>query len=173
MAESVRTRVREPEPDAFDVYEATLKYLYDLRDRSFQRQVVLRADDVEWEQSRQGRLKFFINRETDHTNTVLRDWNAFLHDIRTHSGAHRHQGGLAIYIVEGEGYTTVDGEEVEWEAGDLILLPLKREGVVHQHYNKHPGENAVWMAFIYSPYMDELGKWVEQKAVSPDYATHS
>ena len=42
-------------------------------------------------------------------------------------------------------------------------------GCVHKHFNKHPGQAAMWMAWIYSPYMDELGKWVEQKEVSPDF----
>ncbi|MPZ22880.1 MAG: cupin domain-containing protein [Dehalococcoidia bacterium] len=169
MAEAVRTRTREPDPDASNVYEKGLKYLLDLRERSFSRQVVLRDEEVPWEQDRQGRQKFFVMRETDHTNSALRDWNAFLHDIRNHSGAHRHQGGLAIYVIEGKGWTSVDGERIDWEAGDLLLLPIKPGGVLHQHHNDRPGETAVWIAFIYSPYMDELGKWVEQKAVAQDF----
>ena len=53
--------------------------------------------------------------------------------------------------------------------GHVLLLPLKPDGCVHKHFNKHPGQSAVWMAWIYSPYMDELGKWTEQKEVSPDF----
>ena len=171
MADVMKTRVRERGPSEFNQYERTLKWMVDWRERAFKRQIVIRSEDVEWEQSRQGRLKYFINRETDdETLGVLRDWNVFLHDIKTHSGAHRHQGGLVIYVVEGEGYTEVDGVRKEWEAGDAVLLPLKPDGCVHKHFNKHPGQPAVWMAFIYSPYMDELGKWVEQKEVSPDFS---
>ena len=171
MADVMKTRVRERGPSEFNQYERTLKWMVDWRERAFKRQIVIRSEDVEWEQSRQGRLKYFINRETDdETLGVLRDWNVFLHDIKTHSGAHRHQGGLVIYVVEGEGYTEVDGVRKEWEAGDAVLLPLKPDGCVHKHFNKHPGQPAVWMAWIYSPYMDELGKWVEQKEVSPDFS---
>ncbi|MPZ22383.1 MAG: cupin domain-containing protein [Dehalococcoidia bacterium] len=163
-------RQREIEPSS--TYRATLEYLRDLRRRSFERQVLLRGEERPWGKSRQGFLKRFINRETDLTNSVLRDWSVFQQDIRNHSGAHRHQGGLGIYVVEGEGWTDVDGERVDWEAGDLILLPIKPGGVLHQHHNRHPGQNCTWMAFIYSPYMDEVGKWVEQKAVSPDFQQH-
>ena len=62
---------------------------------------------------------------------VLDDWNIFVQDIKVHSGKHRHQGGLVIYIIEGEGWSEVDGERHDWEAGDLLLLPLKPGGVEH------------------------------------------
>ncbi|MPZ22393.1 MAG: cupin domain-containing protein [Dehalococcoidia bacterium] len=168
MGQAVRTREPEPEP-GLDFSAEGHKFLFALRERSFQNAVVLKGEEVPWQQARQGRLKFFIHRETDRTNTVLRDWDVFLQDIRTHSGAHRHQGGLGIYVVEGEGWTIADGEQVDWEAGDLLLLPIKPNGVVHQHYNRRPGERCIWMAFIYTPYMDELGKIVDQKSASPEY----
>src|SRR5439155_811034 len=78
----------------------------------------------------------------------LVDWNVFVQDIRVHSGKHRHQGGLVIYIMEGEGYSVVDGERHDWEAGDLLLLPVKKGGVEHQHFNKDDAHPAKWIAFI-------------------------
>ncbi len=170
MSDALKTRVRERGPTEHSIYERTLKWMVDWRERAFKRAIVIRGDEIEWEQSRQGRLKWFINRETDDTCVgALRDWNVFLHDIKTHSGAHRHQGGLVIYVVEGEGYTEVDGDRKDWQEGDVLLLPLKPDGVVHKHFNRRPGKSAIWMAWIYSPYMDELGKWIEQKEVSPDF----
>ena len=44
---------------------------------------------------------------------------------RPRSGKHRHQGGLVIYVLEGKGYSIVDGERKDWEKGDLVLLPMK------------------------------------------------
>jgi mannose-6-phosphate isomerase-like protein (cupin superfamily) len=169
VAEQERLRLREREPAAHDVYERTIKYLLDLRDRGFKGKVVLRGEDYPWENSRQGRLKFFIVRETDHTESALRDWDVFIHEISKHSGKHRHQGGLVIYVIEGSGYTEVNDEKVEWEAGDVLLLPITPGGVDHKHYNKRPGENCSWMAFIYRPLMDEIGFFIEQKEVSPEY----
>ena len=80
--------------------------------------------------------------------TVLDDWNIFVQDIKVHSGKHRHQGGLVIYILEGEGWSEVDGERHDWEAGDLLLLPLKPGGVEHKHYNRYDDKPAKWIAFI-------------------------
>ncbi|MBI4318730.1 MAG: cupin domain-containing protein [Chloroflexi bacterium] len=168
MAETERVRTREREPSIRDSYERTVKYLMELRDRAFKRKVVVKHDDQPWEQSRQGYLKFFISREND-TDTVLRDWQVFIHDIHTHSGKHRHQGGLVIYVIEGEGYTEVNDEKFEWEAGDLLLLPITPGGVVHKHYNKRPGENCKWMAFIYRGYTDAIGHFIEQKENSPEF----
>ena len=76
------------------------------------------------------------------------DWNIFVQDIKVHSGKHRHQGGLVIYIIEGEGWSEVDGERHDWEAGDLLLLPLKPGGVEHKHYNRYDDKPAKWIAFI-------------------------
>ena len=37
---------------------------------------------------------------------------------------HRHQGGLALFVLDGRGHTIVNGVTHDWEAGDLILLPV-------------------------------------------------
>jgi quercetin dioxygenase-like cupin family protein len=163
MADIERERERERHS-----YERQVQYLIGLRNRAFTGQVLLRGEDYPWEVSRQGRLKFFICREAD-TGSALNDWVILIHDIRVHSGKHRHQGGLVIYVLEGEGYTEVDTEKVEWQAGDLLLLPIKPGGVEHKHYNKHPGQNCKWMAFIFRPYNDAIGYYLEQMEDSPEY----
>ncbi len=169
MAEIERARVAEREPGAGQDYERTIKFFMAKRERAWTGDIVVRGDERPWSQSRQGHVKTYINPVHEGINSCLKDWMIFIHDIRSHSGKHRHQGGLVIYVLEGEGYTEVDGQKVEWEAGDLLLLPLKPGGVEHQHYNKRPGENCKWMAFIYLPYCDEIGFWVEHRENSPDY----
>jgi quercetin dioxygenase-like cupin family protein len=168
MPEIERTRLREREPRPADSYERLVKQQMELRDRGLQGAIVLKDQDRPWEQSRQGRLKWFISRSSD-TGSALINWLVFKNDIRTHSGKHRHQGGLVIYVLEGEGYTEVDGEMIGWEAGDLLLLPIKPDGVEHKHYNKRPGERCQWIAFIYLPYQDEVGFYLEQQEDSPDF----
>ncbi|HEY7064588.1 MAG TPA: cupin domain-containing protein [Chloroflexota bacterium] len=168
MAQANRMRVREREPGPRDTYEESVRYLLELRERAFKGQVVIKGREQAWEQSRQGRLRYYICRETNTPAAVL-NWNVFIHDIHTHSGKHRHQGGLVIYVLEGEGYTEVNGERIEWEAGDLLLLPIVPGGVEHKHFNRKPGQNAKWIAFIYRPYGDETGSYLEQKEVSPDF----
>jgi hypothetical protein len=100
-------------------------------------------------------------------DTALKDWSVFLHAIRRHSGKHHYQGGLAIFVVEGEGYPIVNGERTDWEAGDLILLPIIPEGCEHQHFNRHADQSCKWLAFIYKPMHDEVASYIEQKESMP------
>ena len=49
-----------------------------------------------------------------------------------YSGKHGHMEAV-IYILEGEGYSIVEGEKVEWEKG--ALLQVQDPQTVHQHFN--------------------------------------
>lgn len=167
MAEMERTRTRERERPAMNAYEAAL-----IRDREYaERQntgrIVVKLDDCPQELVRQGRLRFYL----DHlvTDTPLREWVVFTHEVRTHSGKHRHQGGLVIYVIEGKGYSVVDDERIDWAKGDLLLLPLRENGVEHQHFNSQPGTPAVWMAFIHQPIRDFVASEMTQSEISPEF----
>jgi mannose-6-phosphate isomerase-like protein (cupin superfamily) len=166
MAEFERTRTRQREPLPPDGYERLVQAQAALRERAFRGRIVVRASEQPWEKTRMGRLRFYIARSSD-TGSALHQWLAFQLDIHTHSGKHRHQGGLAIFVLEGEGYTVVDGERIDWEAGDLILLPIKENGVEHQHFNRHADKPCRWMAFIYMPLQDETGFYLEQREDAP------
>ena len=52
---------------------------------------------------------------------------------------HRHPGEALLYIVEGNGYSTIDGERIEWAAGDA---PIVNQYVWHQHFNSSPENGA-------------------------------
>jgi gentisate 1,2-dioxygenase len=91
----------------------------------------------------------------------------FSHDLKTQSGKHRHQGGLVIYVITGKGYSVVDGERVDWQAGDLLLLPIKPGGVEHQHFNLQPGADCRWIAFSYMPFFDHVASEFTQTENSP------
>ncbi|HSE85630.1 MAG TPA: cupin domain-containing protein [Candidatus Binatia bacterium] len=141
-----RERTRER-----DNYEEIIAHQRAERDRSFTGQVVIRGEDCPWVMCRQALVKHYMwpsRYSRENPETVLDDWNIFVQDIKVHSGKHRHQGGLVIYIIEGEGWSEVDGERHDWEAGDLLLLPLKPGGVEHKHYNRYDDKPAKWIAFI-------------------------
>jgi hypothetical protein len=168
MAEFERTRLRQREPRAPDGYEQLVKAQLALRDRAFGGRIVLRGAELPWQQTRMGRLGFYVNRAAD-TGSALQQWLVFQHDIRRHSGKHRHQGGLAIFVLEGEGYTVVNGERIDWEAGDLILLPILPGGCEHQHFNRYPDRPCKWIAFIHMPLQDETGFYLEQQEDAPEF----
>lgn len=55
------------------------------------------------------------------------------------SQKHGHQNPALLYVLDGHGYDVSDGERVEWEAGDMVLVA---PGTVHQHFNADPDEYA-------------------------------
>jgi quercetin dioxygenase-like cupin family protein len=131
--------------------------------------VVVRRADRELFQARQGKLLFYLC-PNNHRETALQAWRVFIQEIRTCSGKHRHAGGLTIFVLEGHGYTIVDGERWDWKKGDLVLLPMKVGGVEHQHFNLGPPEKpAVWIAMINMAIHDYLASDLEQIENSPDY----
>mgnify|MGYP001226259567 CR=1 FL=1 len=56
---------------------------------------------------------------------------------------HRHTAAALRFVVEGDGsgYTTVEGEEMHMEPGDLVLTP---SWTWHDHYNQG-AKNIVWL----------------------------
>jgi gentisate 1,2-dioxygenase len=102
-------------------------------------------------------------------DTALQTMAVFEQVIYRHSGMHRHQGGLAIFVLDGDGYTIVDGARCDWTAGDLLLLPIKPDGVIHQHFNRDPRRPARWLALIPMAFQEYLGSELVQLADSPDW----
>jgi len=162
-----RERTREREH-----YEEIVAYQKKERDRSFTGRVVLRGEDMQWSMSRQALVKHYLwpsRYSGGEPIDVHDDWNVFVQDIRVHSGKHRHQGGLVIYIIEGEGYSVVEGERHDLEAGDLLLLPVKPGGVEHQHFNKDDAHPAKWIAFISAALFEHGASEMVQLENHPDF----
>ena len=170
MAEIERTRVRERGGIPDTPYEVFIRKRKEFHERQETGQVVVKPSDREFFITRQGRLMYHLNPDI-HKNIPLQDWRVFVHDIKTHSGKHRHQGGFIIYVIEGKGYSMVDDERVDWGPGDLLLLPIKPNGVEHQHFNLEPGKGCRWIAFCYMPVFDHLASEFTQVQVSPQYGT--
>lgn len=163
-----RVRDREPEASAPLPYDIMMKDRAAFVERQMTGKIVIKASDREWRQSRQGRAKWYLNPYV-FTDTVLQEWAVFIADVRKHTGKHIHQGGLVLFVLEGKGWTVVDGVRYDWEAGDLVLLPIKPGGVEHQHFNTNPEQGAKWMAFIYWPFKAPLASELKQVENSPDF----
>ncbi len=168
MAEFERTRERERPPIQDNPYERTLKYRKEFGERMANGPIVIRGEEREVFQARQGKLKFFLD-PTFYAEPPLQNWRVFMHEIRTKSGRHRHQGGLVIYVLDGKGYSIVDGERLDWAKGDVVLLPMRPGGVEHQHFNLAPDKPSKWAAFINIPIIEHLASVLEQKEASPDF----
>ena len=167
MAEIERTRVREKEAPRLTSYELAIKQGRENAERNLTGRIVCKFEECPQDLTRQGRLRTYLGLTVK--DTPLQDWVVFTHEIRTASGKHRHQGGLIIYVIDGAGYSVVDDERIDWEKGDLVLLPLREKGVEHQHFNTNPDKPAVWMAFIRRAIQDYVASEITQTEVSPEY----
>jgi quercetin dioxygenase-like cupin family protein len=168
MAEGEKTRVRERPPLAENPYEMNMRKRRERAERNRTGPVLVKQSEREVFIARQGCLQFYLNPYA-YNDTPLQQWQVFKHEIRTRSGKHRHQGGVIIYVLDGVGYSIVDGERVDWKKGDLVLLPMKPEGVEHQHFNAQPGTPAHWVAFYNIPIIEHLAAEMEQVENSPDF----
>ena len=62
------------------------------------------------------------------------------------SGRVKFQGGQIIMILDGEGYTSIDGVKHVWKKGDVLNLPLRDDGIIVQHFNTSTKETAKFLA---------------------------
>jgi quercetin dioxygenase-like cupin family protein len=169
MAEIERTRERERPPIKENPYEIVMQQRAALKERNLSGPVVIRAEEQQMFQARQGKLTWFLDPAVPaYRDRPLQQWRVFTHQIVTKSGRHVHQGGLLIFVLEGKGYSIVDGERWDWEKGDLVLLPMKPGGVEHQHFNLDD-KPSVWAAFIHVPMQEHVASDLQQREASPDF----
>ncbi|MBI2952832.1 MAG: cupin domain-containing protein [Chloroflexi bacterium] len=167
MVDKTKSLAREPGASG-SYYEVHVKARRDFIERQNTGKLLVKADEHEFEIARQGKTKTYLYPGLFPEN-ALQEWSVFIQDIVTHSGKHRHQGSLVIFVLEGRGYTIVDGVRMDWKKGDLILLPVKPGGIEHQHFNLQIGQPCKWMAFIYFPTYNQVASFTEQIELSPLY----
>ena len=115
--------------------------------------LLVRSNERDFEASRQGLLKRYVTFEfTPEVASI--NWSVFLNAVQQHSGRHKHQGGLVLFVIEGSGSTDIDGTRYAWTGGDLITLPIRPGGIEHQHFNDNSGRPCRWVAFYYKPFED-------------------
>jgi hypothetical protein len=135
--------------------------------RAEEERIVIKPQDQPVGQARQGYIRYYLHEAFEDCATS--EWKVFAHQLTTKSGKHTHQGGLALYVRKGEGYTVVNGVKYPWKAGDLILLPIMPGGCEHQHFNTHGEDASEWVAFIHLPWFAMTGSEFRQREDSPDW----
>lgn len=167
MAERVIERRPEPEPEE-TTSAFTFRWFAEKEKMLKEATVVIKGKDIRWEQNRQAVIKPYLN-PANWSKWGSPEWIVFINHIQKHSGKHRHQGGLGIFVLEGMGYTVVDGVRYDWEKDDLIILPVKPGGCEHQHFNTSPDRAAQWLAFIFVPFRLASGNEARQVEYHPNY----
>lgn len=126
---------------------------------------VIKASERPWENTRMGRIKYLSHRLVP---SGLLFTDAFVQEIPPggRSGRHRHVFEEVHKIVRGRGYDIHDGKRWDWEAEDLVFIPVKTE---HQHFNSDPDHPALFFSFQSRLYF--YGAWggIEHLEDAPEY----
>lgn len=137
-----------------------LERLFEIRDqqRAVRRKgrTIAPGDELPWEWNRQGKQKWYMH--PDMTENCLNTLMFYVQELPAggRSGKQKSQGGQAGVIVEGRGYTLVDGVRHDWEKHDVLNFPVRTEGIVVQHFNLDPDRPAR-IAFVEPNTTDALG----------------
>ena len=121
-----------------------------LRDRQRERAKrgvqVVRGDELAQENNAHGLMRWYMHPAIE--STILNTLLFFEQELPPHSrsGRLKFQGGQVMYILQGAGYTLVDGVKHPWKAGDVLNLPVRRDGIVVQHVNDDPETAAKFLA---------------------------
>lgn len=141
------------------------RYIKEVGEYSHKGKKVIKGKELPWMQNPNGIIRRYVHPLMK--GYALDTMYLFVHEIRTYSGRHVHQGGLGLFVLGGKGYTVVDGIKHDWGIGDLILLPIKQGGVEHQHFNID-NQPSKWLALIPNPLWHCLGEKLEQKELHPN-----
>lgn len=124
--------------------------LIQLRDNERQRiassSVCVKGGELPWEVNPQGMMKWYMHPKIDSTAHKFLIFYAQQISPGGRSGKQKCQGGVVFVVVEGTGYTVLDGQRYDWKQGDLLQLPIKPEGVSFQHFNASESEPALLIA---------------------------
>lgn len=133
---------------------------------------VIKEADLPVEVNKQGLMRWYMHPAIKDTalNTLI-----FFHQEippGSRSGRIKFQGGQVMMILEGRGYTLVDGVKHTWEEGDVLNLPLRAKGIVVQHFNSDPEKPAKFVAtepnWVECTFVDR-GSGYEQLEEAPEY----
>jgi gentisate 1,2-dioxygenase len=150
--------------------------LLELRDR--QREArraavqVVRLAELPLESNQQGLMRWYLHPSI--TDTILSTLMIYRQEIPpgSRSGRLKFQGGQIMFIVEGRGHTLLDGVSHAWQAGDVLNLPTRRDGIVVQHFNADSGKPAAFLAVepnLFAATSVDRGCGFELLEPSPDY----
>jgi gentisate 1,2-dioxygenase len=74
---------------------------------------------------------------------------------------HRHTYETILYVLEGEGFTVVEDERIDWKAGDAVYIPV---WAWHQHTNTSSERRARYVACENAPLLQNLGTALREEA---------
>lgn len=107
---------------------------------------IIRQHDRRWQDTRNGRVLWFLHPQHPLMETGLRLFESYLQELPPggRSGKHNHVGEEIRFIIDGKGYDVIDGERWDWETNDVVACPVLS---THQSFNADPGRPARFLVF--------------------------
>ncbi len=161
-------------------YQESLQESAEFRKAYKSRKGAIRAAEMPWEDSAQGKLKHVVNGKMDTRECALDMYQQFLEPGGC-SGKHRHLAEEVFYVLEGKGYDLhwdvkfelhtayewdweTEPKKFEWEEGDFVYIPPY---TMHQHFNADPNKPARFISAT-NRMLKALGlDWIEQVEPAP------
>lgn len=114
---------------------------------------VIRSEELQWEEDKMAKSALLVS---EMTGFSLRSIHAFLAEMppAASTGKHRHTSEALMYALSGSAYTIIDGERIDWKAGDAIAIPVM---AWHQHFNASDTEPFRYLAASNYPMTVNLG----------------
>lgn len=82
-----------------------------------------------------------------------------------HTQAHRHTMDVVYQVVEGSGYSVINGIRFDWEKNDIFVIPT---WALHEHANASKAEAACLFSYNDQPVMRSLGLYREEELLDND-----
>jgi hypothetical protein len=155
-----------------DYWEELLTMRDEQRARNKNGIQVLKEAELPLESNRQGLMRWYLHPKIE--DTVLSTLLFFEQEIPpgSRTGRLKFQGGQVMMIIEGHGHTIIDGVKHAWKAGDVVNLPLRKDGLIVQHFNADPDKPAKFVAAEpnwFACTSVDRGSGFEQLENSPEY----
>lgn len=111
-----------------------------MRDEQRQRNAtgrsVVHGDELPWEENGFGRMAWYLHPSIKDTLLSTLIFYALEIPPGGRTGRLKTPGDECVLVVEGRGYTLIDGVQHPWKAGDMIGLPIRPDGLIVQHVNE-------------------------------------
>lgn len=156
-------------------YQEALKESAASRKEYKRRKGIVRANEMPWEDSPQGRIKHVVNGKMNTRECALDMYQQLLPPGES-SGKHRHLAEEVFFVLEGKGYDLhwdvkfdcaeeyvwdweTEPKRYEWEEGDFVYIPPY---TMHQHFNADPDKPARFISAT-NRLLKSMGfDWIEQ-----------
>ena len=132
-----------------------IKLAQGVKERWNDSRLVTKSEDLEFTTSPRGTMAQVIHPSLGHRNQQL---GSFIRELPSgkKSGEHRHNFEAILHIIQGVGYTVIDGTRYDWTVGDTITVPPMS---AHQHFNLYPNNPARIFAVTSLPLMRNIGSF--------------